>query len=155
MRGPQFMLIYWKELQATATALRDGWYWSGDLVTATPTIFSTCDRLKEMIKYRVSHSTRRNRSGFVRTSAVRECAVAEDQTHLPRNSRSLSPCATIHRLAKEKSDLCNFVSERLTGYSPAKSILSTPSPKPPSGKPAESCGSNNLQQTIPQRSDFR
>src|SRR5271156_5128368 len=33
MRGPQFMLGYWKEPQATATALRDGWFWSGDVVT--------------------------------------------------------------------------------------------------------------------------
>ena len=33
MRGPQFMLGYWKEPQATAAVLRDGWYWSGDIVT--------------------------------------------------------------------------------------------------------------------------
>ena len=32
MRGPQFMLGYWKEPQATAAVLRDGWYWSGDIV---------------------------------------------------------------------------------------------------------------------------
>jgi len=33
MRGPQFMLGYWNEPQATASVLRDGWYWSGDIVT--------------------------------------------------------------------------------------------------------------------------
>ena len=33
MRGPQFMLGYWKEPDATAAVLRDGWYWSADNVT--------------------------------------------------------------------------------------------------------------------------
>src|SRR5262249_11888377 len=32
MRGPQFMLGYWKEPVATSAVLRDGWYWSGDIV---------------------------------------------------------------------------------------------------------------------------
>src|SRR5260370_627409 len=32
MRGPQFMQGYWKEPDATAAVLRDGWYWSGDVV---------------------------------------------------------------------------------------------------------------------------
>ena len=29
MRGPQFMLGYWKSPDATDAVLRDGWYWSG------------------------------------------------------------------------------------------------------------------------------
>src|SRR5207248_9617150 len=32
MRGPQFMSGYWNDPQATAAVLRDGWYWSGDVV---------------------------------------------------------------------------------------------------------------------------
>src|SRR5919201_217531 len=32
MRGPQFMLGYWKDPSATAAVMRDGWYWSGDVV---------------------------------------------------------------------------------------------------------------------------
>jgi len=42
MRGPQFMLGYWKEPQATASVLRDGWYWSGDVVCRDEHHFSTC-----------------------------------------------------------------------------------------------------------------
>src|SRR5262249_15689924 len=51
MRGPQFMLGYWKEPEATAAALRDGWYWSGDIVTRDANdFFCVVDRRKEMIK---------------------------------------------------------------------------------------------------------
>lgn len=51
MRGPQFMLGYWKEPQATAAVLRDGWYWSGDMVTRDDNNFYyVLDHRKEMIK---------------------------------------------------------------------------------------------------------
>src|SRR5262249_35586404 len=33
MRGPQFMLGYWKSPENTADVLRDGWFWSGDVAT--------------------------------------------------------------------------------------------------------------------------
>ncbi len=53
MRGPQFMLGYWKEPQATASVLRDGWYWSGDVVCRDDNdFFYVLDRSKEMIKYK-------------------------------------------------------------------------------------------------------
>src|SRR5215813_11635264 len=50
MRGPQFMMGYWKEPEATAAALRDGWYHSGDIVTRDANdFFCVVDRRKEMI----------------------------------------------------------------------------------------------------------
>src|ERR1035441_8464997 len=53
MRGPQIMLGYWKEPQATAAVLRDGWYWSGDIVTRDREgFYRVVDRRKEMIKYK-------------------------------------------------------------------------------------------------------
>src|SRR6267154_999038 len=53
MRGPQFMLGYWKEPQATAAVLRDGWYFSGDVVRRDDDgFYYVLDRSKEMIKYK-------------------------------------------------------------------------------------------------------
>src|SRR5258708_4728907 len=53
MRGPQFMQGYWKEPDATAAVLRDGWYWSGDIVTRDGEgFYRVLDRRKEMIKYK-------------------------------------------------------------------------------------------------------
>src|SRR6202171_5157351 len=53
MRGPQIMLGYWKEPQATAAVLRDGWYFSGDIVNrAREGLYRVADRSKEMIKYK-------------------------------------------------------------------------------------------------------
>src|SRR6202050_1375402 len=53
MRGPQFMLGYWKEPQATAEVLRDGWFWSGDIVTRDREgFYRVVDRRKEMLKYK-------------------------------------------------------------------------------------------------------
>ena len=53
MRGPQFMLGYWKSPDATAAVLRDGWYWSGDIVRVDEDgFYYVVDRRKEMIKYR-------------------------------------------------------------------------------------------------------
>src|SRR5581483_6283661 len=53
MRGPQIMRGYWKDEQATASVLRDGWYWSGDIVRRDQgDFFFVLDRRKEMIKYR-------------------------------------------------------------------------------------------------------
>jgi long-chain acyl-CoA synthetase len=49
-RGPNFMRGYWNKPEETAAALRDGWYWSGDLGyrDADGYIFLV-DRAKDMI----------------------------------------------------------------------------------------------------------
>ncbi|MGC1373298.1 MAG: AMP-binding protein, partial [Candidatus Sulfotelmatobacter sp.] len=48
MRGPQFMKGYWQEPDATAAALRNGWYWSGDIVTRDEEgFYRVVDRRKE------------------------------------------------------------------------------------------------------------
>ena len=53
MRGPQFMLGYWKSPECTADVMRDGWYWSGDVATRDDDDwYRIVDRRKEMIKYK-------------------------------------------------------------------------------------------------------
>ena len=48
MRGPQFMLGYWKAPEATNSVLRDGWYWSGDIVNRDERgFYYVLDRRKE------------------------------------------------------------------------------------------------------------
>jgi fatty-acyl-CoA synthase len=50
MRGPQIMRGYWKEPQATARALRDGWLWTGDLAIADEDgFYEIVGRSKELI----------------------------------------------------------------------------------------------------------
>ncbi len=70
MRGPQFMLGYWKEPQATAAALRDGWFWSGDVVTRDEQGFYTRSRSPQRNDQvqRLPGCTRRSRGAAARAS---------------------------------------------------------------------------------------
>jgi long-chain acyl-CoA synthetase len=120
MRGPQFMLGYWKEPQATATALRDGWYWSGDLVTRdNDNFFYVRDRLKEMIKYKgFPIAPAEIEAVLLEHPAVRECAVVGRPDavacEIPVAFVALRDGFTTSQKIKE--ELCSFVSERLTSY---------------------------------------
>jgi long-chain acyl-CoA synthetase len=50
MRGPNVMAGYWRQPEATAAALRDGWMHSGDLATVDGAGYVTIvDRAKDMI----------------------------------------------------------------------------------------------------------
>ena len=77
MRGPQFMLGYWHEPNATAGVLRDGWYWSGDIVSRDPDHFYlVLDRRKEMIKYKgFQVAPAEVEAVLLEHPAVRECGV--------------------------------------------------------------------------------
>ncbi len=53
IRGPQIMQGYWKAPEATAAAIRDGWYYSGDIGYVDEHGYAFIqDRKKEMIKYK-------------------------------------------------------------------------------------------------------
>ncbi len=77
MRGPQFMQGYWKEPDATAAVLRDGWYWSGDVVTRDAEgFYRVVDRRKEMIKYKgFPVAPAEVEAVLLEHPAVRECGV--------------------------------------------------------------------------------
>ena len=126
MRGPQFMLGYWKEAQATAAALRDGWYWSGDIVSRDEhDFYYVLDRRKEMIKYKgFPVAPAEVEAVLLEHPAVRDCGVVAR----PDDAAGEIPCAFVvlreesQACEKMKSELCGFVAERLSPYKQPREV---------------------------------
>jgi long-chain acyl-CoA synthetase len=126
MRGPQFMMGYWKEPQATAAALRDGWFWSGDVVTRdAEDFFCVVDRRKEMIKYKGFPVAPAEVEGvLLEHPAVRDCGVVGR----PDPAAGEIPAAFVVLREgfvgseKMKEELCGFVADRLTHYKQPRAI---------------------------------
>jgi acyl-CoA synthetase (AMP-forming)/AMP-acid ligase II len=139
MRGPQFMLGYWKEPEATAAALRDGWYHSGDIVRAdADNFFYVLDRRKEMIKYKgFPVAPAEVESVLLEHPAVRDCGVVAK----PDPVAGEIPCAFVvlregftpgDKLDKQ---LCGFVADRLAHHKQPREIRFVDAvPRTPSGK---------------------
>jgi acyl-coenzyme A synthetase/AMP-(fatty) acid ligase len=139
MHGPQFMQGYWKEPQATAAVLRDGWYWSGDIVTRDEQdFFYVLDRRKEMIKYKgFPVAPAEVEALLLEHPAVRDCGVIGR----PDPSAGEIPAAfiVVHEgqvpCDKLKEDLCSFVAANLTHYKQPREIHFVDSvPRTASGK---------------------
>jgi long-chain acyl-CoA synthetase len=120
MRGPQFMQGYWQEPEATAAVLRDGWYWSGDVVTRDAEgFYRVVDRRKEMIKYKgFPVAPAEVEAVLLEHPAVRDCGVVGR----PDAAAGEIPVAFVvlrdgFRTGKKmEEELCAFVGERLTHY---------------------------------------
>jgi len=139
MRGPQFMLGYWKEPQATAAVLRDGWFWSGDVVTRDDQdFFCVVDRRKEMIKYKGYPVAPAEVEGvLLEHPAVRDCGVVG----CPDPAAGEIPVAFVVLREgsvasdKMKEELSGFVAERLTHYKQPRVVRFLDAiPKTASGK---------------------
>jgi acyl-coenzyme A synthetase/AMP-(fatty) acid ligase len=139
MRGPQFMLGYWKEPQATAAVLRDGWYWSGDIVTRDREgFYRVVDRRKEMIKYKgFPVAPAEVEAVLLEHPAVKECGVIGR----PEPAAGEIPIAFVAlRDGFVESpllgdELCSFVADRLTNYKQPREVYFVDSiPKTASGK---------------------
>jgi len=139
MRGPQFMRGYWKEPQATAAVLRDGWYWSGDIATRdAEDFYCIVDRRKEMIKYKgFPVAPAEVEAVLLEHPAVRDCGVVAR----PDTDAGEIPCAFVvlregqTASAKMQSDLMGWVSQRLTGYKQPREVHFVDAlPRTPSGK---------------------
>jgi long-chain acyl-CoA synthetase len=139
MRGPQFMLGYWKEPQATAAVLRDGWYFSGDVVRRDDDgFYYVLDRSKEMIKYKgFPVAPAEVEAVLLEHSAVRDCGVVAK----PDLDAGEIPCAfVVLREGFWPSDaldreLRNFVAERLSRHKQPREIRFVEAvPRTPSGK---------------------
>jgi long-chain acyl-CoA synthetase len=139
MRGPQIMLGYWKEPQATAAALRDGWYFSGDIVRSDADgFYYVLDRSKEMIKYKgFPVAPAEVESVLLEHPAVRDCGVV---AKLDLEAGEI-PCAFVvlregftpsNALDKELRD---FVADRLAHHKQPRDIRFVEAvPRTPSGK---------------------
>jgi long-chain acyl-CoA synthetase len=139
MRGPQLMLGYWKEPQATAAVLRDGWYWSGDIVTKdVDDFYYVRDRRKEMIKYKgFPVAPAEIEAVLMEHPAVKECGVIGKADaaagEIPVAFVVLREGFTDSQ--KMKEELCEFVADKLTGYKQPREVhFIDVVPKTPSGK---------------------
>ena len=139
MRGPQFMLGYWKEPQATAAVLRDGWYFSGDIVRCDADgFYYVLDRSKEMIKYKgFPVAPAEVESVLLEHPAVRDCGVVAR----PDLAAGEIPCAfVVLREGYAPSDalekeLRDFVADCLAHHKQPREIRFVDVvPRTPSGK---------------------
>jgi long-chain acyl-CoA synthetase len=139
MRGPQFMLGYWKEPKATAAVLRDGWYWSGDIVTCDREgFYRVVDRRKEMIKYKgFPVAPAEVEAVLLEHPAVKECGVVGR----PDACAGEIPVAFValrdgfSTSGKLGDELCAFVADRLTHYKQPREVRFVDAvPKTASGK---------------------
>ena len=139
MRGPQFMLGYWKEPQATAAVLRNGWYCSGDIVrTDADGFYYVLDRRKEMIKYKgFPVAPAEVESVLLEHPAVRDCGVVAK----PNLAAGEIPCAFV--VLREgftaspslESELQAFVADRLAHHKQPREVHFVEAvPRTPSGK---------------------
>ncbi|MGA9356246.1 MAG: AMP-binding protein [Terriglobales bacterium] len=139
MRGPQIMLGYWKEPRATAAVLRDGWYYSGDIVrTDADGFYYVLDRRKEMIKYKgFPVAPAEVESVLLEHPAVRDCGVIAK----PDASAGEIPCAFVvlrenfAASAALDGELRAFVADRLAHHKQPREVHFVDAvPRTPSGK---------------------
>ena len=139
MRGPQIMLGYWKEPQATAAVLREGWYWSGDIVRRDEQDFYyVLDRRKEMIKYKgFPVAPAEVEALLLEHPAVRDCGV------IGRPDACAGEIPVAFVVLREgftdstalQQEVCDFVAQRLTPYKQPREIHVVEAvPRTPSGK---------------------
>lgn len=139
MRGPQFMMGYWKDPQATAAVLRDGWYWSGDIVTRDREgFYRVVDRRKEMIKYKgFSVAPAEVEAVLMEHPAVKECGVV-GRADAAAGEIPIAFVALRDGFVeggKLADELCAFVAERLTHYKQPREVhFVNAVPKTASGK---------------------
>jgi acyl-CoA synthetase (AMP-forming)/AMP-acid ligase II len=139
MRGPQFMQGYWKAPEATTAVLRDGWYWSGDIVRIDECgMYYVVDRRKEMIKYKgFSIAPAEVESVMLEHPSVRDCGVV---SRIDAAGEEI-PCAFVVLRESEPTNqhsaekLQAFIAERLTHYKMPREIYFVPNlPRTASGK---------------------
>jgi long-chain acyl-CoA synthetase len=139
MRGPQFMLGYWKEPNATTAVLRDGWYWSGDIVTRDREgFYRVVDRRKEMIKYQgFPVAPAEVEAVLLEHPAVKECGVV-GRADAAAGEVPVAFIALREGFVESQKlgeEMCDFVADRLTHYKQPREVRFVDAvPKTASGK---------------------
>jgi acyl-CoA synthetase (AMP-forming)/AMP-acid ligase II len=139
MRGPQIMMGYWKEPQATGAVLRDGWYFSGDIVRIDADgFYYVLDRSKEMIKYKgFPVAPAEVEALLLEHPAVRDCGVVAK----PDLDAGEIPCAFV--VLRDgftaggalDQELRGFVADRLAHHKQPREVRFVDAiPRTPSGK---------------------
>jgi long-chain acyl-CoA synthetase len=136
IRGPQIMQGYWKAPDATAAALRGGWYYSGDIGCVDERGYLYIrDRKKEMIKFKgFGIAPAEIEALLVEHPGVADAAVIGK----PHPEAGEIPKAFVVRKAGHQltaADVVAFVKGRLANYKiPGEVEFVDAIPKTPSGK---------------------
>ena len=129
LQGPGMMGGYWRQPEATAEALIDGWMHTGDIGQIDADgYFVFVDRSKEMIKaggYNVSPSE-------VEAVLARHDAVIEAAVFAIKDDRfAETPCACIYTAGEGSTqEILDFCAERLAGFKLPRFIASLDEPLP-------------------------
>lgn len=120
VRGPQVMRGYYRDPEATAQALADGWLRTGDLATMTPDGQVTIiDRLKDLIKsHGFSVSPVRLEGILLTHPAVDDCAVIRGN----HRGEECPVAAVVLRHDVESSELMRYVAARVAPYEQIREV---------------------------------
>jgi long-chain acyl-CoA synthetase len=137
IRGPQVMAGYWKAPEATASALRDDWFYTGDIgyIDARGYVFLR-DRKKELIKYKGwSIAPAELEAVLLEHPAVADAAVIGT----PDEEAGEVPKAFVVRAADSPAvtaeELVQFAAARLASYKKLHEVAFIEAiPRSPSGK---------------------
>lgn len=129
LQGPGLMTGYWRDPEASAAALKDGWMHTGDIgVRDADGYFSFVDRSKEMIKsggYNVSPSE-------VEAVLAAHDAVAEAAVFAVADDKYAEvPCACVYpRGPVDPQALFDHCAARLAGYKLPRYVVMLDAPLP-------------------------
>jgi acyl-CoA synthetase (AMP-forming)/AMP-acid ligase II len=137
LRGPQVMAGYWNAPEATASVLRDGWFYTGDIgfIDAHGYVYLQ-DRKKELIKYKgFSIAPAELEALLLEHPAVADAAVIGK----PDEEAGEVPKAFVVRTAEyphvTADELLQFAAARLARYKTLQEIAFIQAiPRSPSGK---------------------
>ncbi len=124
VRGGNVMLGYWNQPEATATALRDGWLYTGDIGFRNPDgFFFITDRKKDMLLVNGNNVYSREIEEVIyQFPGVREAAVIGR----PDPRRGEQPVAFVVMNDGERMDdatLIHFLRERLADYKVPRHVV--------------------------------